>query len=118
MIIALTEKGYYKEYTEQLMWYHLAKAFDQDFEIVQEVSDIAIPKDSTVVIVDETGDTNLDDFEHPENAVYIFGRAGIQRLQERIYCDHVIRIDTPNKICLFAEEAAAIVLYDRAKKNG
>jgi len=76
-------------------------------------------KDMTLVFVDEKATTFLEDFTHPENALYIFGKAGtsaLRLLREGI--DKSVCIQTPtNQGMLWPHQAASILLYDRFKKS-
>lgn len=79
---------------------------------------LADTKNLTRVWVDEKGEINLRDFEHPENSLYIFGKSGTSFLNEKKSTDSSIFIPTPNNSALlFATEACAIVLYDRFLKG-
>lgn len=66
----------------------------------------------TPVFVTERAETALDDFEHPENALYVFGRAN--KDAEVLEGALTVKI-SPGKGCLWAHQACAIVLYDRFK---
>jgi tRNA(Leu) C34 or U34 (ribose-2'-O)-methylase TrmL len=60
----------------------------------------------------QTG-TNLKDFVHPADAVYIFGRPGDDMVQYMNPEDHKIHIQTPNNVDMLACSCVAAVLYDR-----
>ncbi len=59
---------------------------------------------------------NLPDFEHPENAVYVFGPedGSIPRKTLQL-CHRFVVI--PSKYCLNLATASAVILYDRAMKR-
>lgn len=63
-----------------------------------------------VVLLEPTGDVNLDEFNHPKDAVYIFGKAMISNKNQQ---GVKVRINTPAKTDMFAVNAAAIVLESR-----
>lgn len=66
--------------------------------------------DGDFVVMEPKGDVMLEDFSHPETAVYVFGKAG--RNNQKVNGTKV-RIDTPAMTDMFAINAAAIVLADR-----
>ena len=72
----------------------------------------------TVVFCDEKGETNLSDFSHPDNVLYIFGKANYSPfLQQKRDQDLSINIETKNNEgMLWGHQAAAIILYDRMIK--
>lgn len=67
--------------------------------------------DGDLVYLEHTSDSLLQDFKHPENAVYIFGKVGVGHMNREGGVK--IRIDTPGKSCLFATNALAITLENR-----
>lgn len=75
--------------------------------------------DLTVVFVDENGNTNLSNFIHPENALYILGKAGCAAMPTyQREGDLSVKIETPlNKGLLWPHQAISIVLYDRMNKG-
>lgn len=72
-----------------------------------------------VVFVDERGTETLTNFVHPENAIYIFGKASQSPLATYYKeGDLSIRIETPANLgLLWPHQAAVIVLYDRMLKS-
>jgi hypothetical protein len=66
------------------------------------------------------GNENLIDFEHPEDAIYLFGGSHsvltLEELGNRVP-DHIVYIPSV-KNELYAFSAANIVLYDRRVKRG
>lgn len=73
-------------------------------------------RDLTPVFIDENGETELSDFEHPENALYVLGKATYSPFQVMAQ-DHLsVRIDCPSMGMLWPHQALAVVLYDRSKK--
>ena len=69
----------------------------------------------TPVFVDENATVELSDFEHPENALYIFGRAGFAPVIPE--GAQSVKIVTPCPGCLWAHQACAVVLLDRFTKG-
>ena len=72
---------------------------------------------TTVCIELVEGAEDLPSFDHPDDAMYIFGpEDGSVNKQLVKACDHVVYI--PTKGCLNLSQTANVVLYDRlAKKN-
>jgi len=65
--------------------------------------------------------TSLFDFVHPANAIYIFGGDFVAPFLARVpdvSKDEVVSIDyTNSQVSLYAQEALACILYDRAMKE-
>ena len=92
---------------------------------VERINDaIEANPELTLVFVDEKGETPLQEFEHPEDALYVLGRANFSPLanrrgvlQETGRKFVSVRIETAeSKGLLWPHQAIAIVLYDRANK--
>lgn len=80
------------------------------------VEDAIADKSSLIpVFVDENATTELSDFIHPEDALYVFGRAGYAPVIPEGAVS--VKISTPCPGCLWAYQACAIVLYDRHRKQ-
>ena len=62
------------------------------------------------IFLEPSGSEHLDTFDHPEDAVYIFGKAMISNRHEE---GKMVRINTPSMTDMFAVNAAAIVLDNR-----
>jgi hypothetical protein len=60
----------------------------------------------------------LKDFEHPENASYVFGNATDNVVRFMEDGDHAVHITTPKECALFSHSVAGAVLFDRLTKNG
>ena len=72
--------------------------------------------DLTPVFIDENAGVSLVDFEHPEKALYVLGKANHSPFSTMSE-DHVsVRIDCPKMGMLWPHQALAIVLYDRGLK--
>lgn len=66
------------------------------------------------------GDENLLSFQHPEDAIYVFGGSHTNLTEECLggrVPDHLVFIPVV-EYELYAHVAAAITLYDRLVKNG
>ena len=83
-------------------------------EILEENSEY------TAIFCDERSEKSLITFKHPENAIYIFGKANFSPfLSLKREKDLSVKIDTlDNKGLLWGHQAASIILYDRMIKNG
>ena len=119
MIIACREKGWLDERADFRQWDHLCRSMGgEELQLVYRLEDIEFPKDRPIVILDESAETHLKDFVHPENAVYVFGRSCLNKMQDAYYSDYAVRVDTPANCNMFGVTVAAIVLYDRNLKRG
>jgi hypothetical protein len=59
----------------------------------------------------------LAEYEHPADAIYVFGRAGETLVQHVTDGDDVVTIFTPGSAVMFGHVALAAVLYDRLVKR-
>lgn len=84
-----------------------------------------LPSDQEIVLLASkqglyvSGKTSLVDFDHPENCIYVFGNDDDLMTAEFFgdrTPDHIVYIPTNEE--LSSHTAGAIVLYDRATKNG
>ena len=71
------------------------------------------------VYVEPKTDVKLHDFEHPENALYIFGSAHLNpMIGHKRKEDLMVTIPTKrNNGVLWADQAMVIILYDRMLKG-
>ncbi len=75
----------------------------------------------TVVFCHEDAEHDLIDFEHPKDALYVFGKANYSPFNNlhKTYDSTSVKIQTNvNKGMLWPHQAASIILYDRFIKNG
>lgn len=72
-----------------------------------------------IVFVDEGGDTDLEDFQHPVDPLYVFGKASMSPLRAyKKEGDLSIRITTPNNLAtMWPHQTAVMVLYDLNRKK-
>jgi len=133
------EFGYSAPLTEFDLWAFPLRDFGVDEWYMSPVSGIdkkqvteaerigdvlTVNPELTVVFVDEKGETPLSEFEHPEDALYVLGRANFSPLANRngvfggVAHKYVsVRIETvEGKGLLWPHQAIAIVLHDRASK--
>lgn len=82
-------------------------------EMIEEFSG-----DFVRVFIDEKGATPLSEFEHPENAVYFFGKAGQTPLYRKRPEDSSVKLMTAiNTGTLWPHQCLVTVLHDRLVKN-
>lgn len=89
----------------------------KEFHSVEEA--LSTYPNHQVVFIDEAGETELSDFTHPENAIYVFGKTSYSPFKTHAKPgDMSIRIDTIQKSgLLWSHQAATLILYDRMKKQ-
>ena len=130
-LLGLWESGWLEPKVEAFMWRQLASAFAVDelalcpeklaprtsLRQFNSVGDALRELKGTRVFLDPNEGESLADFVHPQEAVYIFGRAGDDNRRWAKDATFV-RIVTPAPVDFFALHAAAIVLYDRETKRG
>ncbi len=131
----LWELGYNTPIMEADLWVFMLRCFNVDhfyvtpvsgihasriteYESVEAMLDASRQAGFTIVFCDERVDSELGEFEHPENAFYMLGRANYSPLlSHKEAGDLAIKIVTPaNKGLLWPHQAAAIILYDRGKQ--
>jgi len=67
----------------------------------------------TPVFIDENGKTELRDIEHPEDALYVFGRYSYSPASNEGRDGLTVYIDTPRLGMMWPHQALSVVLYDR-----
>jgi len=131
-VAGMWELGWNTPIKEMDLWQYPLQEFGVDELIMAPISgikakviEVATIKDAitdnpglTPVFCHELGDVEIKDFAHPENALYIFGRANYSPFNNIAGGDLSIRIATKlNKGMLWPHQAASIILYDRFKKQ-
>jgi len=131
-IAGMWELGWNTPISEIELWHLMLRDFGVDKFYMTPVSGIKSSKviemttlediieankDKTIVYVDERSETELSDFKHPENALYVFGKANYSPfMADMKEGDMSVKIKTiENKGLLWPHQAASIVLYDRIK---
>jgi tRNA pseudouridine-54 N-methylase len=129
-VISRWEFGWLDPSVEAFMWKQLTKAYKVDqvifaptrlenrlFPIQKDSIEeaIASAQGKKVFLIPGEGN-DLASFEHPDDAVYIFGNA-MNGNQQEAEGEIQVQINTPAPIDFFAINAAAIVLYDRRVKD-
>lgn len=103
----------YEKQTEWAQYDQLCRAYGVEFEVVDELTALT----GNVVVFDEKGTILLEDFQHDEDALYVFGRSDVGRDLTETFPNAVsVRIDVPNPVSMFGVCACAIVLEDRRRK--
>lgn len=78
----------------------------------------SMPEEYTRVFVDEKGSIPLQEFEHPENAVYFFGKAGESPVSFKREKDVSVYIPTKqNSGVMWPHQVLVAILYDRMIKE-
>lgn len=102
--------GPYEDNTDFRQWDHMCRSFGVDLQMIDNWSEAIIPDNSNIYLVDEEGDIDILDHVVDINGVYVFGKTAMRlKLIIESY-NSVIRINTPNPICLFGISAASILL--------
>lgn len=126
------ELGYSAPLTERDLWLFPLRDFEVDRWLMSPVSGIYEPlleeRDTLEglevdglarVFVDEHGVTELTDFDHPKDALYIFGKAGFSPL--RAYGtqgDLSVRVDTPAAGgMMWPHQVAVLTLWHRRAQS-
>ena len=125
------EQGWNTPILEYDLWFFPLKEYGVDEFIMTPVSgidrkvteykdicDVIIDnEDLTIVYVDEEGEEELEDFDHPENALYICGKANFSPMKVMGNARSV-RIQTTNHGGrLWPHQAMCLVLDDRKRKS-
>jgi hypothetical protein len=71
-------------------------------------------KHLSTVFVDESAEVELSEFEHPKDALYVFGRVSYSPLG--VTEGESLKIGTPKPGMMWPHQALAVVLYDRGLK--
>lgn len=129
VVAGVWEQGWFDFKTELNLWHYplrdlgvdefamtpksgLNKREVQEFHSVDEIIQ---HYDLPVILCTEYGETTLEEFEHPEHALYLFNRTSGGVITNKH--THSLRIETKlNKGMLWGHQAASIILYDRFKK--
>jgi len=87
-------------------------------QTTDEVLSLPELEEYTRVFVDEKSDTLLEDFVHPENALYVFGKVGYSPLHLKRENDKSIIIPSVrNGGGFWSHQTMCMVLYDRFIKE-
>jgi len=90
---------------------------DRVIEVEDIMEAVLANPDLVPVLVDECSPNRLQAFEHPQDAIYLFGRTGMSFFGG---WDGVsVSIEPPGELTSYLQpdQAAAIILYDRMVKS-
>lgn len=123
-LVALLEHGWLDAKVEKFMWRQMKNAFDVDAvyyidrrESIDAVLQVVTGKRVYLQPEATYSGTRLEAYEHPEDACYIFGRAGDNNMRHVEQGDDIVTVFTPKPVDAFAMNIAAMVLYDRMVKH-
>ncbi len=94
------------------------RGITKEWATLQEILDHHRDLGFSIVFVDERGDIELQEFKHPDKALYVCGRANFSPLlgyatEE----DKTVRVETlETRGLLWPHQALPVVLYDRRLK--
>lgn len=95
----------------------LAMTYRTSVQVMDNPEEAFLPQ-MPIVSMEEGRGTSIEDFEHPDKAIYCFGNSEFPFPSDWVDPDHVVSISVPNpKIPLYGMTAAAIVLHDRFMKQ-
>jgi hypothetical protein len=124
------ELGYSAPLTELDLWQHLLREFNVDHWFMTPISgvrsellteyeqmeDIIKSWDHEIIFVDEAGEEFLQNFDHPDNVLYVLGKQSFSPF--RAFGGRSVRVETPNDSgLLWPHQAISVVLYDRMVKS-
>ena len=130
VVAGIWEDGWNTPIKELDLWHYPLRDFAVDELAMTPISGIATNKvrefhriediveyyNLPVIICTEHGETDLADFEHPEDALYMFNRTSGGELP--VTPSSTLKIRTSlNKGMLWGHQAASIILYDRLLKS-
>jgi|TARA_R110000824_G_scaffold106610_18_gene252156 hypothetical protein len=132
VVAGVWEQGWFDYKTELNLWYYPLKDFGVDeFAMTpisgvelnnkvrefKNVEDIIQYYNLPVILCTEHGESTLEEFEHPKDALYLFNRTSGGIIVNKP--DYSLKIETNlNKGMLWGHQAASIILYDKFIKNG
>lgn len=85
-----------------------------EFNSVDEI--LAAYPDHQPVFVDERAGTELEDFDHPESALYVFGRSCYSPFSDMANGHLSLRIDCTQTGMLWPHQCLPMILRHRAKQ--
>lgn len=86
------------------------------FATMAQALEVTVGKRIFMIPPGRTPSIDLTDFDHPGEAVYVFGNASQNLVSFIREDDAVVSIKTPHSAVLFGHCALPIVLYDRLTK--
>jgi len=127
-VAGIWEQGWNVPLTESDLWDMAMREFGVERLNMTPISGIARPwiheyrcidtlledrSHLTPVFVDESAEVELSEFQHPEDALYIFGRVSYSPFAHRGEGYQSLHIHSTKPGMLWPHQALAIVLYDR-----
>lgn len=119
-VLAFKEPTWFEDLADEAFWKLTCRAYGVEYTLLNPDTDNlaeAIEPGEVVVVLDEQGTESLEDFVHPTDCVYVFGRTHMNTLMADIPHTHSVRIDYPGTNSLFGAIAASITLADRLRKQ-
>jgi hypothetical protein len=133
-VVGMWELAYFVPLEEEYLWEFMLTDFGVDDYWMHPITGInrnfvkekaTLPEiflensDKTIGWVDERGTTDLKDYTHPNNALYVFGKANYDLWTLHKEPEHEsVKISTSaNLAYLWPHQACSIVLYDRLVKG-
>jgi hypothetical protein len=121
-IYALREHGWFENpKLESFIWKQTKNAFGVDEVILsnsfEEIDETETEKVFLVMPDRIEGSIELSEFDHPENASYIFGNAVDNLVRFAGENDHAVHITTKQASALFGITVVGAVMVDRVNKN-
>ncbi len=121
------------ERTERRIWKQTIQAYDvdhwimapgrpgqftspQQFETVDEMMDFFRPPRTFLIAPKTMKGKPLENYKHPEHAIYVLGNTADNMVRFIRPGDHVVSIYTPTESAMFGHAVLGTVLYDRARK--
>jgi hypothetical protein len=124
------ELGWSAPKTEMDLWWSVMRTYEIPFLHMTPVTglrhkmlmehdsfeDMVAATDLTPVFVDENAECELADFEHPENALYLFGKATYSPFSNLSDGKQALHIKAPKPGMLWPHQCLAIVMNDRVRR--
>jgi hypothetical protein len=111
------ETTHLNEHTMQYHFRSLAVTYGLNVQVVHNPGGVMQLPDLPVICMEEphAGTVDLQDFEHPKDAIYMVGNSKYQNLSKWFEADHLVSIKAPmHGQPLYGDQVAAIVMNDRA----
>ena len=127
-VVGLWEFGWFAPITEQNLWQFPLREFgvtewimcpETGLPGVVQAADVTDALDDRpAVFLDENGEFPLDEFDHPDDVTYVFGKSGRSVLSAMRPDDVSVRVSTPTgQGMMWAHQTLVVVLHDREAKR-
>lgn len=114
-VVAYKEPTWFDETTDQRMWKSITRAYGLELELLDPSDPLEFIDGTVVVMVDEQGTESIDDFIHPAECTYVFGRTQMNNLMDTPH-DHSVVVQYDEAVSLFGLHCVSVVLADRRRK--